>query len=421
MQANALVGNGASIGGVGLGVRADGGLNLAQNTVGNNLLIGYRAGESLAATGVRNHLIGYQSGRSLTTGVRNHFIGFRSGSNTTTGSINHFEGYEAGRDNTTGSANYFSGYQVGLRSVDGDENTFVGNSAGWLLATGSGNTFVGYRAAAGSTSGSGNFALGSDVILANNLTNAGAIGAGARVAQSNSVVLGTLTTRVGIGVDAPQAALDVNGGVRLRGLATPGYVVSSGGAGDLAVVPPSAFETTTAANGLNLSGTAVRLGGALSQNTALEGGPYELTFRSAAGQAVVTDQQQLNTGATTGVNGTWQSFTAGQSGLLTSVEVRLNLTGAGSRSGLSVNVYAGTGTGGPLLASTLPAGYLGPGTYNPRSSCLPRPWWRPGRCIPSSWSKTSPPAPAGAPCRWPSAPPTPPARPAAAPPVTCAS
>jgi len=49
---NALVGTGASVGtAVGLGVRADGGLNLGQNTPGNNLYLGYQAGQATIARG----------------------------------------------------------------------------------------------------------------------------------------------------------------------------------------------------------------------------------------------------------------------------------------------------------------------------------------------------------------------------------
>ena len=40
LQANALTGTGASISGVGVGVRADGGLNLGQNGLGNNVFLG---------------------------------------------------------------------------------------------------------------------------------------------------------------------------------------------------------------------------------------------------------------------------------------------------------------------------------------------------------------------------------------------
>jgi hypothetical protein len=83
----ALTGNGASLpsGVVGVGVRADGGLNLGQNTVGNNVLLGYQAGQ--ATTGSNNVFSGYLSGSNNTTGYNNVFSGARSGSNNTTGKI----------------------------------------------------------------------------------------------------------------------------------------------------------------------------------------------------------------------------------------------------------------------------------------------------------------------------------------------
>ena len=55
LQANALTGTGADIGAaVGLGVRADGGLNIGQNTVGNNFFLGYQNGRANTYNGTTN-------------------------------------------------------------------------------------------------------------------------------------------------------------------------------------------------------------------------------------------------------------------------------------------------------------------------------------------------------------------------------
>jgi hypothetical protein len=177
---NPLTGTGASVGtAVGVGVRADGGLNLGQNTPGNNVLLGYQAGA------------------------------------TTTGSFNTFSGYQAGAAATTGSQNQFSGYQ-----------------SGYVNSTGIGNLFVGYQSGIVNTTGSNNWAFG---YLAgpnvNNLTNAGAIGYQATVSQSNSLALGStgvFAVNVGIGTSRPSQRLEVNGNTLATGTINMGWTQLSG-------------------------------------------------------------------------------------------------------------------------------------------------------------------------------------------------
>jgi hypothetical protein len=114
-------------------------------------------------------------------------------------SNNTFVGKGTGFSNT-GDGNTFVGRLAGAANMSGGNNTFVGFSAGGDIGqdnvTGSNNTFVGWRARP----------------LAENLTNATAIGAGAAVRTSNSLVLGDANVSVGIGTDAPKAKLHVAGG-----------------------------------------------------------------------------------------------------------------------------------------------------------------------------------------------------------------
>ena len=246
LQANALVGSGASVGtSIGLGLRADGGLNMGQNTTGHNLLLGYQAGNT--APGATNQLVGYQSGQVLTS-IENHFDGYQTGQRTTTGRQNMFVGLQAGRLNTGGTTgsdqNHFIGYQAGYNS---DQTTFPNHFEGFLAGygntTGGANTYVGYATGFGGSTGGYNVALGVEAGYTNTgssntfvgaladatggaaISNATALGSGARVSQSNSLVLGGTganAVRVGIGTSAPQATLDVNGTVQLTG--TPGAV-----------------------------------------------------------------------------------------------------------------------------------------------------------------------------------------------------
>jgi hypothetical protein len=117
----------------------------------------------------------------------------------TTGGQNAFVGGRAGFNNTIGNQNSFIGWQAGQQNVSGNENTFIGKYAGSSNTTGSLNTYIGSNAD-GSPS----------------LTNATAIGAGAQVAQSNSVVLGN-NANVGIGVSTPDQRLHIAGNARITG------------------------------------------------------------------------------------------------------------------------------------------------------------------------------------------------------------
>jgi hypothetical protein len=222
LAGNALTGTGASIGStVGLGVRADGGLNIGQNT-SNNVALGYEAGVAITPsgtlTGARNTLTGVRSGRDLTTGGANTFSGYESGRETDTGSFNTFVGHQSGVVNTSGANNTFTGNQSGLANTTGDTNTFTGVQSGRNTTTGSNNTFVGYQAGRINETGSDNTVLGTNSGPATGsiaLSNATAVGANVSLTQSNAVILGN-NASVGIGTSTPGARLDVNGSIWSR-------------------------------------------------------------------------------------------------------------------------------------------------------------------------------------------------------------
>src|SRR6476661_7737958 len=215
LQGNALTGTGASISGIGVGVRADGGLNLAQNTPGSNFFLGYQAGQSntyvltplgTSYYGDENHFVGYRAGASNTIGLYNQFTGFKAGQANTTGFFNYFSGHRSGYTNDTGYSNTFVGTQTGYSNTSGYGNTFVGTFAGFFNETGSANTLLGWQTYTGSPG----------------LTNATAIGFNAHVDQSNALVLGGTgsdAVNVGIGSSAPTATLDVARGTAFNGTA----------------------------------------------------------------------------------------------------------------------------------------------------------------------------------------------------------
>jgi hypothetical protein len=78
------------------------------------------------------------------------------------------------KNNTTGNGSTASGVGALGSNTTGDSNTAVGFEAGETNATGTTNTFIGFRADA----------------FADGITNGTALGAGAVVGASNSIVLG---------------------------------------------------------------------------------------------------------------------------------------------------------------------------------------------------------------------------------------
>lgn len=249
-----LTGTGTSITGVGLGVTARGGINIGQNTAGNNVFIGYQTGAADNSFSVSNTFVGYQAGLSNVQGSRNSFSGHQSGYSELNGTDNYFAGYRSGYNNFNGSSNTYVGteagrggavgaagatgnnnannvvalgYQAGLVNT-ASNNHFEGYQAGLATATGSNNTFIGYTAGSVNTSGSNNLALGyqaGPTTGSTNLAKSGAIGYNAKVSASNSLVLGgtgTDAVNVGIGTTAPTSTLQVTGSVaaNIRTLAT---------------------------------------------------------------------------------------------------------------------------------------------------------------------------------------------------------
>lgn len=196
------------------------------NTSGvNNTYVGSLAG-SAGSTAAQNTFVGASTG-STNTGAANTFIGYQAGQNNQSGGYNVFIGSAAGGNNTAGLGNLFVGQQAGGANTSGNYNLFMGNSSGSATTTGLGNTAIGDGALLRNSVGTQNVAIGryagvesrndenvfigfaADVNPSTpNLTNAVAIGARARVSQSNSIVLGA-NANVGIGTSAPNNKLEV--------------------------------------------------------------------------------------------------------------------------------------------------------------------------------------------------------------------
>ncbi len=198
------------------------------NTASGNSFFGYSAGYS-NGLGNRNSFFGYQAGKA-NTGTYNDFFGYNTGLSNNSGSGNSFFGTSAGMSNTTayynsffgtaagvsnnGEGNSFFGNSTGNQNSSGVYNSFFGTAAGWANTGGSYNTFLGYHAGFdpggnSNTAESNNTYIGAYALGSIGVTNATAVGYYARVSQSNSLVLGSIGTNVGIGTTAPVSTLNV--------------------------------------------------------------------------------------------------------------------------------------------------------------------------------------------------------------------
>jgi hypothetical protein len=147
---------------------------LISNTTGTDSTgFGFQALE-LNTTGNFNTAFGSEALFSNTGGVDNTAFGADALFNNTTGASNTASGGGALENNTTGADNTASGAGALVNNTIGFSNTAVGAATGKTNMTGTTNTFIGFGADAS----------------ADGITNGTALGAGALLFQSNSIVLG---------------------------------------------------------------------------------------------------------------------------------------------------------------------------------------------------------------------------------------
>jgi hypothetical protein len=123
-------------------------------------------------------------------------------------------------------------------------------------------------------------------------------------------------------------------------------------AADLDVVGLVA-ATSFVGDGSGVAGTQLSAAGMVAALDVRNGNEVELYTRKP-----ILDQQNVVGSGGNGTNQDWQSFTAGMSGDLVAVEFRRTTAGGGTIPGSAavVNLYAGEGTSGTLLAtSSIPA------------------------------------------------------------------
>jgi hypothetical protein len=165
---------------------------LQSSDASNNIAIGFRALKN-STSSFNSTSIGTDS-LFNSNGSYNVAIGHISLTNNTVGVDNTAIGYNSSPNISIANSNVSVGSGSLLNTTIGDGNVGIGNFAGSSNITGQYNVFIGGNADCGVT----------------NLTNAIAIGSGAVVSQSNSMILGN-GVNVGINNSAPTSNLHVAG------------------------------------------------------------------------------------------------------------------------------------------------------------------------------------------------------------------
>jgi trimeric autotransporter adhesin len=143
------------------------------------------------STGSDNTATGQGALRANTEGGENTAIGAGALFANTTGSDNTASGEQALYSNTTGPDNTASGREALYSNTMGFDNTASGHQALQGNTTGSYNTGVGVGAGSDNTTGTKNTFIGYDADAnADDYKNGTAIGDGATLTASNSIVLG---------------------------------------------------------------------------------------------------------------------------------------------------------------------------------------------------------------------------------------
>lgn len=208
----ALWPNSNTFGGAGAGASTTPGSS--NDNGSNNSFFGVAAGTA-NSTGFQNAFFGSSAGVANTTGSGNAFFGNQAGYMNTTGGLNSFFGNWSGLSTTTGNLNSFFGHRAGSRNTTGSSNVILGYDAGQNNTAGSSNSFLGTAAGGSNTTGNSNTYLGTRADGTADINNATAVGANAKVTQSNSLVLGGIAgingasanTNVGIGTTNPTTAM----------------------------------------------------------------------------------------------------------------------------------------------------------------------------------------------------------------------
>jgi len=188
------------------------------NITPDNYFIGHDVAPNIDG-GLRNSVLGYNAGYSLTNGDDNIFIGnkagYMTGAGISGGNENVFIGNEAGYNTTSPVRNVFIGHHAGHQNVSGQYNTYIGNAAG-ENGTGFYNTIIGGLAATTNDFGNSNviigYVAGRDMVSSNNIMIGKSAGYNNSATEGYNIYIGTYA---GEGIEDQNYRLEI-GNDRLK-------------------------------------------------------------------------------------------------------------------------------------------------------------------------------------------------------------
>jgi hypothetical protein len=270
------------------------------------------------------------------------------------------------------SANGNNSTAIGFMSQNGNSgvnNTSVGSNTLRNTSTGSYNTAIGSES--GQVIASYNTFVGASTNGATNVSNATALGYGSYLTESNTIQLGAN----GFNGTTPISKVKTSGTITAGTVTYPnahnstnGQVLTVNAAGMTNWVSPTTVTVGTISNTSNSNGATITAGGVLNlaPADATNGGVVTSGAQTFAGlktfndgisylktNAAALDQSNPNAANSIGGNNVWQSFTAGVSGKLSSVEFKMISPLQDYSAGTyTVKVYNGEGITGTLLGTT---------------------------------------------------------------------
>jgi trimeric autotransporter adhesin len=199
------------------------------NTNGGNtsLYIGRNAGNE-ATGGGSNTAIGSFTLTNNTNGFSNTAVGMSALTSNTVGTDNSAFGKDSQALNQSGSFN--SSFGVGSLgfNTSGSENTAIGTYA-LRLTAGNNNTGLGRFAGDNLQNGNNNIAIGAYTNFVN-INGSNQLNLGNAIFGTGLTgTVGSPAGLIGIGVNTPSSALDINGATTSRGVGTPGLSLAGTG------------------------------------------------------------------------------------------------------------------------------------------------------------------------------------------------
>ncbi len=268
------------------------------------------------------------------------------------------------------AANGNNSTAIGFMSQNGNtglNNTSVGSNTLRNTSTGSYNTAVGSES--GQVIASYNTFIGASTNGAANVSNATALGYGAYLTESNTIQLGAN----GFNGTTPITKVKTSGTITAGAITYPNTAGSNGQVlttnGSVASwVSPTSVTVGTISNTSNINGATITAGGVLNlaPADATNGGVVTNGTQTFAGvktfndgisylktNAAALDQSNPTAANSIGGDKVWQSFTAGVTGKLSSVEFKMiSPLQDYSAATYTVKIYDGEGITGTLLGTT---------------------------------------------------------------------